>query len=169
MSNNGKAKTFYHEIMVVWHNTVLQCGKNGRGQVNIFWYVLCVVYCLLGPKILVMPLPICNFAHSLAHDYNGLVARAHLHLLHQISHLQYTCGRLWHTILRPPHVLELSHSEASLTDRHCCLVLDDAHLSDDVIIGVLLRLQSDRVLAIRLTATFTMGPIVVANFLHRVH
>ena len=27
MSNNGKAKFFYHEIMVVWHNTVLQCGK----------------------------------------------------------------------------------------------------------------------------------------------
>ena len=23
MSNNGKAKFFYHEIMVVWHNTVL--------------------------------------------------------------------------------------------------------------------------------------------------
>ena len=27
MSNNDKAKIFYHEIMVVWHNTVLQCGK----------------------------------------------------------------------------------------------------------------------------------------------
>ena len=56
MSNNGKAKIFYHEIMVVWHNTVLQCGKNGRGQVNIFWHVLRAVYCLLGPKILVTPL-----------------------------------------------------------------------------------------------------------------
>ena len=58
MSNNGKAKSFYHEIMVVWHNTVLQCGKknNRRGQVNIFWHVLRVVYCLLGPKILVTPL-----------------------------------------------------------------------------------------------------------------
>ena len=57
MSNNGKAKIFYHEIMVVWHNTVLQSGKkNGRGQVNIFWHVLRAVYCLLGPKILVTPL-----------------------------------------------------------------------------------------------------------------
>ena len=56
MSNNDKAKIFYHEIMVVWHNTVLQCGKNGRGQVNIFWHVLRVVYCLLSPKILVTPL-----------------------------------------------------------------------------------------------------------------
>ena len=61
MSNNGKAKFFYHEIMVVWHNTVLQCGKknNRRGQVN--WHVLRVVYCLLGPKILVTPLQL----HSL--------------------------------------------------------------------------------------------------------
>ena len=50
MSNNGKAKIFYHEIMVFWHNTVLQCGKNGRGQVNIFWHVLRAVYCLLGQK-----------------------------------------------------------------------------------------------------------------------
>ena len=56
MSNNDKAKIFYHEIMVVWHNTVLQCDKNGRGQVNIFWHVLRAVYCLLGPKILVTPL-----------------------------------------------------------------------------------------------------------------
>ena len=58
MSNNGKAKFFYHEIMVVWHNTVLQCGQKNirRGQVNIFWHVLRVVYCLLGPKILVTPL-----------------------------------------------------------------------------------------------------------------
>ena len=35
--------------MVVWHNTELQCGKNGRG-------LLRAVYCLLGPKILVTPL-----------------------------------------------------------------------------------------------------------------
>ena len=56
MSNNGKAKSFYHEIMVVWHNTVLQCGKKGHGQVNIVWHVLRAVYCLLGPKILVMHL-----------------------------------------------------------------------------------------------------------------
>ena len=60
---------------------------------------------------------------SLAHDYNGLVARAHLHFLHQVSHLQYTCGRLWHTILRPPHILELSHSEAILIDRHHSLTV----------------------------------------------
>ena len=33
MSNNGKAKIFYHEIMVVWHNTVLQCGKK-MGMAN---------------------------------------------------------------------------------------------------------------------------------------
>ena len=56
MSNKGKAKFFYHKIMVVWRNTVLQCGKNGCGQVNIFWHVLRAVYCLLGPKILVTPL-----------------------------------------------------------------------------------------------------------------
>ena len=61
MSNNDKAKIFYHEIMVeimvVWHNTVLQCSvaKNGRGQVKKF---LGAVYCLLGPKILVTPLQV---------------------------------------------------------------------------------------------------------------
>ena len=57
MSNNGKAKIFYHEIMIVWHNTVLQCGKKWACQINIFWHVLRAVYCLLGPKILVTPLP----------------------------------------------------------------------------------------------------------------
>ena len=75
---------------------------------------------------------------SLAHDYNGLVARAHLHLLHQISHLQHTCGRLWHTILRPPHVLELSHSEATLTDGHSGLVLSHTELPHDVVVTVVL-------------------------------
>ena len=51
--------------MVVWHNTVLQCGKNGRGQVNIIWHVLRTVYCLLGPNILVTPLDLDSVAHKL--------------------------------------------------------------------------------------------------------
>ena len=82
---------------------------------------------------------------SLAHDYNGLVARAHLHFLHQISHLQYTCGRLWHTILRPPHVLELSHSEAIITRRHGDLAVRDIHLPDNVVIAVFLCFEGYRV------------------------
>jgi hypothetical protein len=30
--------------------------------------------------------------HLLAHDNNGFVSGAHLHLLHQVSHLQYPSG-----------------------------------------------------------------------------
>ena len=90
---------------------------------------------------------------SLAHDYNGLVARAHLHLLHQISHLQYTCGRLWHTILRPPHVLELSHSEAIITRRHGGLAVRDIHLPDNIVIAVFLCFEGYRVLSKQFTVS----------------
>ena len=42
MSNNGKAKIFYHEIMVVWHNTVLQCGKKMGVAKQTFSGVCCM-------------------------------------------------------------------------------------------------------------------------------
>ena len=42
--------------MVVWRDTVLQCGKKWAWPSKHFWHVLRAVYCLLGPKILVTPL-----------------------------------------------------------------------------------------------------------------
>ena len=48
MSNNGKAKIFYHEIMVVWHNTVLQCGKKWAWPVKHF--LACAACGLLPPR-----------------------------------------------------------------------------------------------------------------------
>ena len=104
---------------------------------------------------------------SLAHDYNGLVARAHLHLLHQISHLQNTCCRLWHTILRPPHVLELSHSEAIITRRYGGLAVRDIHLHDNVVIAVFLCFEGYRVLSKQFTVSSSFRPVSVANFLQK--
>ena len=48
MSNNGKAKFFYHEIMVVWHNTVLQCGKKWAWPSKHF--LACAACGLLPPR-----------------------------------------------------------------------------------------------------------------------
>ena len=48
MSNNGKAKIFYHEIMVVWHNTVLQCGKKWAWPSKHF--LACAACGLLPPR-----------------------------------------------------------------------------------------------------------------------
>ena len=48
MSNNGKAKIFYHEIMVVWHNTVLQCGKKWAWPNKHF--LACAACGLLPPR-----------------------------------------------------------------------------------------------------------------------
>ena len=47
-SNNGKAKFFYHEIMVVWHNTVLQCGKKWAWPSKHF--LACAACGLLPPR-----------------------------------------------------------------------------------------------------------------------
>ena len=48
MSNNGKAKFFYHEIMVVWRITVLQCGKKWAWPSK--HYLACAVCGLLPPR-----------------------------------------------------------------------------------------------------------------------
>ena len=48
MSNNGKAKFFYHEIMVVWRNTELQCDKKWAWPSKHF--LACAACGLLPPR-----------------------------------------------------------------------------------------------------------------------
>ena len=73
-----------------------------------------------------LPEPICTFCTKLAISSTPVV----------------DCGTP-SSFLRPPHVLELSHSEAIITRRHGGLAVRDIHLPDDVIIAVFLCFKSD--------------------------
>ena len=72
---------------------------------------------------------------SLAHDYNRLVPRAHLHLLDQVCYLQHSSGGLRHAIFWPLHIMKLSDSESTLIG---CFTLQDFHLPDGIVIADLL-------------------------------
>ena len=106
--------------------------------------------------------------YSLALDSYGLVSGAHLHLLHQVSHLQYPSGRLRDTILWPLHVLELSDSDASGTSRgyrHPSLALRDLHLPDDIVAARFLLVEGDSVLAVSFATATTHWPVLMTHFL----
>ena len=130
----------------------------GSVHVLIYHQELCA-------KVEIGHLPVKN---SLAHDSNGLVSRAHLHLLHQVSHLQYPSGRLGDTILWPLHVLELGNSDTSRTtgiNRHPRLAVSDFKFPDDIISTNLLLGVCDRDFSICFTGTTTQRPILMAHFL----
>ena len=114
------------------------------------------------------PLATPNSPHSLAHDHDGLVASAHLHPLHQVSHLQHPCGALGHPILWPIHVLELSHGEAGIADSHLCFALCELQLPDNVVTVHLLFGEGDCVFAISLTGTSTRGPVLMTHLLCKI-
>ena len=105
-----------------------------------------------------------NYLYSLAHDSNGLVSRAHLHLLHQVSHLQYPSGRLRDTILWPLHVLELSDAETAGTGRLC----HDLHLPDDIVVTHFVFVEGDDVLAISFATATTHWPVLMTHLLQSI-
>jgi hypothetical protein len=104
----------------------------------------------------------------LAHDHNSLVSGAHLHLLHQVSHLQYPSGGLRDTILWPPQMLELSNCEACGTTwsyGNPRMTVGNIKLSDDIVSMNLLLGESNRVFSVSLTAASSQRPVLMTHFL----
>ncbi len=52
--------------------------------------------------------PISRYTYVLAHDYNGFVARSHLHLLNQVSYFQDRGGDHRDTVFHPSQILDVS-------------------------------------------------------------